>query len=53
MTRGDGCVFRSFDSAPSNAEQVPHSAFVSETCPPSAPPRASVEMRVFACYEDQ
>ena len=39
MTRDDAYVFRSFDSAPGHAEQVPHSAFVSvNTCPPSAPP---------------
>ena len=33
-------------------EQVPHSAFVNESCPASAPPRASVEVRVFAFYAD-
>jgi hypothetical protein len=52
MTRDDAYVFRSFDSAPGHAEQVPHSAFVSESCPPSAPPRASIEVRVFAFFED-
>jgi hypothetical protein len=52
MTRDEAYVFRSFDSAPGHAEQVPHSAFVSESCPASAPPRASVEVRVFAFYED-
>ena len=53
MTRDEAYVFRSFDSAPGHAEQVPHSAFVNEACPASAPPRASVEVRVFAFYEDQ
>ena len=53
MTRDEAYVFRSFDSAAGHAEQVPHSAFVSESCPASAPPRASVEVRVFAFYEDQ
>jgi hypothetical protein len=53
MTRDEAYVFRSFDSAPGHAEQVPHSAFVNESCPASAPPRASVEVRVFAFYEDQ
>jgi hypothetical protein len=53
MTRDEAYVFRSFDSATGHAEQVPHSAFVSESCPASAPPRASVEVRVFAFYEDQ
>ena len=52
MTRDEAYVFRSFDSAPGHAEQVPHSAFVSESCPPSAPPRASIEVRVFAFFED-
>ncbi len=52
MTRGEAYVFRSFDSAPGHAEQVPHSAFVNESCPASAPPRASVEVRVFAFYAD-
>ena len=53
MTRDEAYVFRSYDSAPGHAEQVPHSAFVNESCPASAPPRASVEVRVFAFYEDQ
>jgi hypothetical protein len=52
MTRDEAYVFRSFDSAPGHAEQVPHSAFVNESCPPSAPPRASIEVRVFAFYDD-
>ena len=52
MTRDEAYVFRSFDSAPGHAEQVPHSAFVNESCPASAPPRASVEVRVFAFFED-
>ncbi len=52
MTRDEAYVFRSFDSAPGRAEQVPHSAFVNESCPASAPPRASVEVRVFAFYDE-
>jgi hypothetical protein len=52
MTRDEAYVFRSFDSAPGHAEQVPHSAFVNESCPASAPPRASVEVRVFAFYDE-
>jgi hypothetical protein len=51
MTQDEAYVFRTFDSAPGHAEQVPHSAFVDESCPASAPPRASIEMRVFAFYE--
>jgi hypothetical protein len=53
MTRDEAYVLRSFDSAPGHAEPVPHSAFVSESCPGSAPPRASIEVRVFAFYEDE
>jgi hypothetical protein len=53
MTRDEAYVFRSFDSAPGHAEQVPHSAFVNASCPASARPRASVEVRVFAFYEDE
>jgi hypothetical protein len=52
MTRDEAYVFRSFDSAPTHAEQVPHSAFVNDSCPASAPPRASIELRVFAFYDD-
>jgi hypothetical protein len=52
MTRDEAYVFRSFDSAPGQAEQVPHSAFVNESCPESAPPRASIELRVFAFFDD-
>jgi hypothetical protein len=52
MTRDDAYVFRSFDSALGQGEQVPHSAFVNESCPASAPPRASVEVRVFAFYDN-
>jgi hypothetical protein len=53
MTRDEAYVFRSFDSAPGHGEQVPHSAFVNESCPASAPPRASIEVRVFAFFADQ
>ena len=52
MTRDEAYVFRSFDSDPERAEQVPHSAFADPSCPAGAPPRASVEVRVFAFYED-
>jgi hypothetical protein len=52
MTRDEAYVFRSFDSDPERAEQVPHSAFADPSCPEGAPPRASVEVRVFAFYAD-
>jgi hypothetical protein len=52
MTADEAFVFRSFDSDPARAEQVPHSAFEDRTCPPDAPPRASIEIRMFAFYDD-
>jgi hypothetical protein len=51
MTRDEAYVFRSFDSDPARAEQVPHSAFIDQSCPGDAPPRASIEIRVFAFYD--
>ena len=51
MTRDEAYVFRSFDSDPARAEQVPHSAFIDRSCPGDAPPRASIEIRVFAFYD--
>ena len=50
MTRDEVYVFRSFDSDPARTEQVPHSAFVNRACPSGAPPRASIEIRIFAFY---
>jgi len=52
MRRDEAYVFRGFDSDPARAEQVPHSAFEDDTCPPDAPPRASIEIRMFAFYDD-
>jgi len=52
MRRDEAYVFRGFDSDPARGEQVPHSAFVNEGCPASAPPRASVEIRMFAFYQE-
>ena len=52
MTRDEAYVFRSFDSDPACAEQVPHSAFVNHACPDGAPPRASIEIRIFAFYDE-
>jgi len=52
MTRDEAYVFRSFDSDPGHAEQVPHSAFVNRFCPDTVPPRASIEIRLFAFYDE-
>ncbi|WP_159500749.1 CmcJ/NvfI family oxidoreductase [Microbacterium sp. 18062] len=50
MTRDDALLFRTFDTA--YDEPVPHSAFVNPTAPPDVPPRESVEIRIFALFED-
>jgi hypothetical protein len=52
MTRDEAYVFRGFDSDPARAEQVPHSAFADQSCPADVPPRASIEIRMFAFYEE-
>lgn len=52
MTRDEAFVFRSYDSDPRFKGHVPHTAFQDLTCPDSAPPRASLEIRLFAFYED-
>jgi hypothetical protein len=52
MTRDEAYVFRGFDSDPARAEQVPHSAFTDQSCPADAPPRASIEIRMFAFYAE-
>ena len=49
MRREEAFVFRSFDSA--REAQVPHTAFRDPSCPPGTPPRASVEVRVFAFFD--
>jgi hypothetical protein len=52
MTADEAWIFRGFDSDQDRAEPVPHSAFQDATCPPTAPPRASIEIRLFAFYDD-
>ena len=52
MTRDEALVFRSYDSDPRFAAHVPHTAFQDLTCPESAAPRASLEIRMLAFYED-
>ena len=52
MMRDEAFVFRSFDSDPAFAGHVPHTAFEDLTCPDSAPPRASLEIRMLAFWED-
>lgn len=50
MTRDEAFVFRSFDTAVER--HVPHTAFEDLSCPSGAPPRASLEIRILAFWED-
>ncbi len=50
MTRDEVIVFKAYDSDPARAHRVPHTAFDDPSCPPDAPPRASVEMRALALF---
>jgi hypothetical protein len=43
-------VFKAYDSDPSRARRVPHSAFTDPTCPADIPTRASVEARGLAVF---
>lgn len=53
MTRDEAYVFRSYDSSPEQAEQVPHSAFVNTSLATGSviKPRASIELRLFAFWD--
>ncbi len=50
MTRDEALIFKTNDSDPARAHHVPHSAFDDPSCPPGAPPRASIEMRAIAYW---
>jgi len=50
MTRDEALVFKTHDSSPEAPSQVAHSAFDDPGCPPSVPPRASIEMRASAYW---
>lgn len=49
MSRDEALVFKTNDSDPTKAHNVPHSAFDDPSCPPGVTPRASIEMRA-CCY---
>lgn len=51
MTRDEALIFRNYNSDPSWPTPVPHVAFDDMTCPPSTPPRASIETRAFAFFD--
>ena len=44
-------IFRGYDNGPTWRAGVPHSAFDDPSCPPDAPPRMSIEARVYAIYD--
>jgi hypothetical protein len=45
-------VFKAFDSDPDQPYLVPHSAFDDPNCPVGVPPRASIEIRAFAFFDE-
>jgi len=51
MTRDEVLIFRNYNSDPVWPTPVPHVAFDDLRCPPTAPPRASIETRAFAFFE--
>jgi hypothetical protein len=51
MTPDEVVIFKTHDTDPARAHRVPHTAFTDSTCPPDAPPRASVEMRLLALFD--
>jgi hypothetical protein len=52
MRRDEVLVFKGYDSDPARATGVPHSAFDDPSCPPGAQPRASIDVRLFAFFDD-
>ena len=44
-------IFRGYDNGATWRAGVPHSAFDDPSCPPGAPPRVSIEARVYAIYD--
>lgn len=51
MTRNEVLVFKGFDSDPNRAGGVPHVAFDDPSCPPDAPARESIDVRVIAFFD--
>ena len=52
MTPDEVLVFKGFDSDPDRATGVPHAAFTDPSCPEDAAPRASIDVRAFAFFDD-
>jgi hypothetical protein len=51
MRPDEALIFRGYDNAPTWRAGVPHSAFDDPGCPTGAPPRVSIEARVYAIYD--
>jgi hypothetical protein len=51
MTPSEALIFVTKESDPQRAHHVPHSAFDDSTCPATAVPRSSIEIRVAAYFQ--
>ena len=51
MRPDEALIFRGYGNEPVWRAGVPHSAFDDPSCPPGAPPRVSIEARVYAIYD--
>lgn len=51
MRPDEALIFRGYGNEPVWRAGVPHSAFDDPTCPAGAPPRVSIEARVYAVYD--
>jgi hypothetical protein len=52
MTPDEVLIFKSYDSRGDASECVPHVAFDNPACPAGATPRASIEVRGFAFFDE-
>jgi len=52
MGAEDVLVFKAYDTEGEGPQCVPHVAFDDPTCPADVPPRASIEVRGFAFFDD-
>jgi len=50
MTCDEVLVFKDFDTDPAHPCKVPHSAFDDPNCPPTVPPRISIDLQLFAMF---
>jgi hypothetical protein len=52
MTADEVIVFKDFDSDARYPCRVPHTAFTDPTCPPGVPARVSLDLQLFAIFQD-